>query len=169
MRLQVAIVFAIGLVTSSLTHADELQDRIRAAVQAYADTTPNHPDLGIGWAQMYVDDAVKLSNPAGVIQTTAIGDWLAKNQPVDTEPAKRAARVATLAATFKHIMKVNAIFDTPLPAQSISVAELQGRVLAAVDDVLPGPTRAELAAQEAEAAQQTKEAAEEMQSRRFPQ
>ncbi len=151
------------------SHADALQDRIRAAIQAYADLTPNHPDIAIGWAQMYVDAAVELSNPSEVIQTTAIGNWLAANQPDDTDPALRAQRVEWLANAFKTIMQENAIFDTALPAQPISVSELQLRVLTAVEDVMPGPTRAEIAAQEAAAIQRSKESAEAIQRRRFPQ
>lgn len=116
---------------------------------------------------MYVDAAVELSNPSQVIQTTAIGDWIVKNQPVDTDPALRAQRVEWLANAFKTVMQANAKFDTALPAQSISVSELQLRVLTAVEDVMPGPTRAELAAQEAAAIQLRKQTAEEMRKRRF--
>jgi len=127
------------------SHADELQDRIKSAVKAYADITPGYPDIGIGWAQTFVDDAVKIANPAEVITTDQIGAWLVRNQPIDNDPEQRKLRVQWLADAFKAVMGVNTVYSTAFPVQQISVADLKLRINQAVDDIMPGMSSEELA------------------------
>lgn len=164
-------IYALALIATIWahpSHADELQDRIEIALEAFGGIIPHAPDVGMGWASMVVDNAIKNANPSETVQTTAIGTWLTSNQPADIDP-KLMQRAEWLASAFAQVMKPNTKFSTALPAQVISVAELKLRVYTAIEKVIPGPSNAERAAQEAASIQRSKAAAEEVRKRRFGQ
>ena len=96
------------------SHADELQDRIESAIKAFGELIPHAPDVGLGWASMVVDNAIKQANPSATVQTTAIGSWLVANQPKDVDPLLMQ-RAEWLASAFKQVMLVNTQYDTALP------------------------------------------------------
>jgi len=145
-----AICVCLIILVASRASADELQDRIVTALEAYRDVAPEYPDVFLGRAQILIDDAVRESNPSEIVKSTQIGAWLARNQPVDADPALRAQLVQWLGAAFKDVMGVNTVYATALPAQNIPVTDLQSRITTAIDKVMPGPSKAERAVEQAE-------------------
>lgn len=146
-------IYALALIATIWchpSHADALQDRLESAIKAFGELIPNAPDVGLLWAQDRIDAAIAKSNPSSVVQTNAIGDWLLANQP-ETDPQTRQ-RADWLAATFKTVMGVNTVYSEALPTESIRVAELKIRIKTALDKVMPGPSKEELAKELAESA-----------------
>jgi hypothetical protein len=148
-------------------HADALQDRLEAAIEAFGGIIPHAPDVGLGWADMVIRGAVDTANPSAVVQTDKIGDWLLANQPAGIDPQLKQ-RAEWVASTFKTVMGVNTRFSTVHPAQSIGVAELESRMLAAHNKVTPGPSREEAEAiQAAQAEEMKKEMAALLEEKRL--
>lgn len=145
---------ALALVLAPLfATGDELQDRLVAAVRAYADLTPDYPDVALGIATALVEDASATANPAEIVNVTQVGAWLVRNQPADPgHEDLRGMRARHLAAALTKVMRKNRMFATPVPAQALRVAELRLRLLAAVDTVSPGPSFVERQRYEAEMA-----------------
>tara|TARA_R110000868_G_scaffold6331_8_gene36028 strand:+ start:267 stop:665 length:399 start_codon:yes stop_codon:yes gene_type:complete len=104
----------------------------------------------MSWAQLYTDAAIAQANPSAIVSTSNIGAWIANNQPPEEASGLRAQRIEWLSNALRDVMKAGAKFDTAFPSQSIRAAELGGRLLTAVEDVYPGPTRAELEAKRIE-------------------
>ena len=153
MRSPLVPLLAILVLWCQPSHADELQDRIKTAIEAYRDTfVPQYMDISLRRAQILIDDSVKKANPSEIIKSTDIGGWITRNQPDDIlDPALRKTLVETLSGAFRQVMKVNTVYATALAPQDIRVAELQLRITTAIDDVVPGPSRAEQAALDKEA------------------
>ena len=153
------VIIVALLLLASHARPDELQDRIVSAVTAYSELTPDYQDIAIGWVQTLVNDAVKQANPSEIVPSSAIGSWVARNQPVDSDPALRAQRVEWLTS-------VLTIKTSSLPVQPVSAAELGLRLTAAVDQVMPGPSKAEIEAQSVIAGKHLREDMEEAYKRR---
>lgn len=142
-------IYAIALlivIYAHPVHADPLQDRIESAIEAFGGIIPHAPDVGLGWADMVIRGAVDQANPSTIISSDKIGDWLLANQPsgIDAQYKQRAEWVAS---AFKTVMQPNTKFVIAHPAEQISVADLNLRIVAAVDKVTPGPSKAELTAE----------------------
>jgi hypothetical protein len=135
---------------SSPAMADELQSRIESAISAFGGLIPHAPDVGLSWARIVIDNAVKQANPNAAVKSSAIGTWIVSNQPADLDPILMH-RAKWLADTFKQAMRANTVYPDALPVQSISVAELKLRVDTALEKVTPGPTKEELDKQATEA------------------
>lgn len=156
------------LILAMPVHADPLQDRIETAITAFGGLVPHAPDVGLSWADLVINNAVKQANPALTVSTADIGVWIMANQPAGLD-AQTLQRAEWLASTFKAVMQPNTKYSAALPAQSISVAELKLRIDTAIDKVTPGPSEEELRLMEEASIQRSKEADQEYRNRRWPQ